>query len=87
MAGDALSLNSSDLRKRLSADVCASAEPQEERKTMTVPQPSPRRPKPLDAGVFQGEICSLRLHLAAEARRPRRYGPTPTQWHGSPPPT
>jgi hypothetical protein len=31
MARDARSLNSSDLRLRLSADVCASAEPQEER--------------------------------------------------------
>ena len=66
MARDALSLNFSDLRKRLSADACASAEPQEERKTMTVPQPSPRRPKPLDAAVFQPEIGSFRLHLAAE---------------------
>jgi integrase/recombinase XerD len=32
---------------------------------MNVPQPGPRRRKPLDAGVFQGEICSFRLHLAA----------------------
>jgi site-specific recombinase XerD len=68
MACDALSLNFSDLRKRLSADVCASAEPQEERKTMNVPQPGPRRRKPLDAGVFQGEIDSFRLHLAAEGK-------------------
>jgi hypothetical protein len=68
VARDALSVNFSDLRKRLSAYACASAEPQEERKTMTVPQPGPRRRKPLDAGVFQGEICSFRLHLAAEGK-------------------
>ena len=35
---------------------------------MTVPEPCPRRRKPLDAGVFQGEICSFRLHLAAEGK-------------------
>ena len=35
---------------------------------MTVPQPCPRRRKPLDAGVFQGEIGSFRLHLAAEGK-------------------
>jgi hypothetical protein len=58
----------SDLRKRSGADEFAVAEPQEERKTMTVPQPAPRRRKPLDAGVFQPEICSFRLHLAAEGK-------------------
>ena len=58
----------SDLRKRLSADACASAEPQEERKKMNVPQPCPRRRKPLDAGVFQPGIGSFRLHLAAEGK-------------------
>ena len=35
---------------------------------MTVSQPCPRRRKPLDAGVFQGEIGSFRLHLAAEGK-------------------
>jgi hypothetical protein len=33
---------------------------------MDVPQPRPRRRKPLDAGPFQPEIGSFRLHLAAE---------------------
>ena len=66
MALSALDLKFSDLRKRSGADVCAPAEPQEERKTMTVPQPRPRRRKPLDAGVFSPEIGSFRLHLAAE---------------------
>jgi hypothetical protein len=68
MARYALLLKFSDLRKRLSADVCATAEPQEERKTMTVPQPRPRRRKPLDAGLFAREIGSFRLHLAAEGK-------------------
>ena len=57
----------SDLRRRSSVDVCASAEPQEERKTMRVP----RRRKPLDAGPFWPEIGSFRLHLAAEGKAPK----------------
>ena len=68
MARYALLLKFSDLRKRLKADVCATAEPQEERKTMTIPQPRPRRRKPLDAGPFAAEIGSFRLHLAAEGK-------------------
>jgi site-specific recombinase XerD len=43
----------------------------EERITMTVPQPCPRRRKRLDAGVFQPEIGSFRLHLAAEGKAAR----------------
>ena len=35
---------------------------------MTVPQPRPRRRKPLDAGPFAPEIGSFRLHLAAEGK-------------------
>ena len=35
---------------------------------MTVPQPRPRLRKPLDAGLFQPEIGSFRLHLAAEGK-------------------
>jgi hypothetical protein len=35
---------------------------------MSVPQPRPRRRKPLDAGPFQPEIGSFRLHLAAEGK-------------------
>ena len=68
MALEASFLNFSDLRERSGTSACASAEPQEERKTMTVPQPRPRRRKPLDAWVFQPEICSFRLHLAAEGK-------------------
>src|ERR1039457_5436144 len=68
MALEAPLLNFSDLRKRSSAGTCASAEPQEERKTMSIPQPRPRRRKPLDAGPFQPEIGSFRLHLAAEGK-------------------
>ncbi|HUK68932.1 MAG TPA: hypothetical protein VLW50_09320, partial [Streptosporangiaceae bacterium] len=44
------------------------AEPQEERKMMTVPPPRPRRRKPLEAGPFAPEIGSFRLHLAAEGK-------------------
>ena len=35
---------------------------------MTVPQPRSRQPKLLDAGGFQPEIGSFRLHLAAEGK-------------------
>lgn len=68
MAPLALLFKFSDLRKRSGVDACAAAEPQEERKTMSIPQQRPRRRKPLDAGVFQPEIGSFRLHLAAEGK-------------------
>jgi hypothetical protein len=87
MALSALILRFSDLRKRSRADACTTAEPQEERKTMTIPPPRPRRRKPLDAGPFAPELGSFRLHLAAEGKAPRRCGPTPRPWPGSPPPT
>jgi hypothetical protein len=35
---------------------------------MTIPQPRPRRRKPLDAGPFAPEIGSFRLHQAAEGK-------------------
>jgi site-specific recombinase XerD len=38
---------------------------------MTIPQPRPRRRKPLDAGPFTPEIGSFRLHLAAEGKAPK----------------
>ena len=68
MALSALVVKFSDLRKRSRPDACATAGPQEERKTMTLPQPRPRRRKPLDAGPFAPEIGSFRLHLAAEGK-------------------
>ena len=71
MALRALVLKFSDMRKRSGADACASAEPQEERKTMPVQQPRPRRRKPLDAGPFAPEIGSFRLHLAAQGKAPK----------------
>ncbi len=71
MALSALILKLSDLRKRSGASTCASAELQEERKTMTIPQPRPRRRKPLDAGPFAPEIGSFRLYLAAEGKAPK----------------
>ncbi len=71
MALSALIVKFSDLRKRSRADACATAEPREERKPMTVPPPRPRRRKPLDAGPFAPEIGSFRLHLAAEGKAPK----------------
>jgi hypothetical protein len=35
---------------------------------MTAPESRPAQPKKLDAGVFQPEISSFRLHLAAEGK-------------------
>jgi site-specific recombinase XerD len=35
---------------------------------VTVPETRSRQPKPLDAGIFQPEISSFRLHLAAEGK-------------------
>ena len=40
----------------------------EKSKTMTAPKPRPRQSKQLDAGGFQAEISSFRLHLAAEGK-------------------
>ena len=68
MAVQGLFSRFSDLRRRSGVDTCASAEPQEERKTIDVPQPRPRRRKPLDAGPFQPEIGSFWLHLAAQGK-------------------
>jgi integrase len=68
MALSALIVKFSDRRKRSRTDACAPAEPQEERKTMILPQPRPRRRKPLDAGPFAPEIGSFRLHLTAEGK-------------------
>jgi hypothetical protein len=68
VALSALIVKFSDLRKRSGADACATAEPQEERKTMTDSSSRPRQRKPLDAGPFAPEIGSFRLHLAAEGK-------------------
>ena len=49
---------------------------------MSVPGPSSRQPKPLAAGVFQPEISSFRLCLAAEGKSGktvRMYGEA-VQW-------
>ena len=70
----------SHLRKRWPAESCNAADPREERKTMAVPEPRTRPRKQLDAGMFQPEIGSFRLHLAAEGKAPktvRTMGPVP----------
>ena len=58
----------SHLRERWPAGSCAAADPREERKTMAIAEPHSRPCKQLDAGVFQPEIGSFRLHLAAEGK-------------------
>jgi hypothetical protein len=40
-------------------------------KTMAVLRRCPRRPRQMDAGPFEAEVGSFRLHLAAEARPAR----------------
>lgn len=61
----------SHLRERWPAGSCAAADPREERKTMAIAEPHSRPCKQLDAGVFQPEIGSFRLHLAAEGKAPK----------------
>lgn len=46
---------------------------------MTAPKPRPRQSKHLDAGGFQPEISSFRLHLAAEGEGPQD-GPRSRLW-------
>ena len=68
MAETGLLIGVSDQRKRWPAESCAAARSREERQTMSVPGPCSRQPKPLAAGVFQPEIGSFRLCLAAEGK-------------------
>jgi hypothetical protein len=56
------------LRKRWPAESCAAAEPREERKTTAAPEPRSQPRKPLAVRVFQPEISSFRLHLAADGK-------------------
>ena len=88
MAADAVLLQTSDLRKRSAVNVCVTAEPQEERKTMTVGESRSRPRKQLDAGLFQPEIGSFRLHLAAEAKAAKtmRNYTEAVQWFAAAPP-
>jgi integrase/recombinase XerD len=46
----------------------ADGAPQEENHAMTAPRPLYRQPKQLDAGIFQAEINSFALRLAAEGK-------------------
>ena len=68
MSTTPLLLGVSDQRKRWPAESCAAAQPQEERQTMSVPGPCTRQRKALAAGVFQQELGSFRLCLAAEGK-------------------
>src|SRR6266704_5790802 len=49
---------------------------------MTAPRPRSRQPRQLDAGIFQAEIRSFRLHLAAEGKSAKtvRTYPEAVQW-------
>jgi Phage integrase, N-terminal SAM-like domain len=46
----------------------AGGAPREKRMTVTVPETRSGQPKQLDAGGFQPEVSSFRLHLAAEGK-------------------
>jgi hypothetical protein len=41
---------------------------------MTAPESASRKPRQLDAGSFQPEISSFRLHLAAEGKAAKTVG-------------
>jgi hypothetical protein len=49
---------------------------------MTAPRPRSRQPKQLDAGIFQAEISSFRLRLAAEDKTAKtiRTSTEAVQW-------
>jgi hypothetical protein len=68
MAKTAPLLRVSDQRKRGPAESCGTAGPRDERQIIGLGERRSRRPKPLAAGVFQPEIGSFRLALAAEAK-------------------
>ena len=72
----------SDQRKRWPAGSCAAVGSREERQTMNAGESRTRRRKPLAAGMFQPEISSFRLALAAEgkaAKTVRNYSEA-VQW-------
>jgi site-specific recombinase XerD len=68
MAQTAPVMKISDLRKRSGMDTCASAEPQEERKNYDGRATALPPAQAANAGPFQAEIGSFRLHLAAEGK-------------------
>ena len=52
---------------------------------MTAPRPRFRKPKQLDAGIFQAEISSFALRLAAEGKAAKtiRTYTEAVQWFGA----
>jgi len=68
VALSALIVKFSDLRETLTRGCVRYRGTAGREKTMTVPQPRPRRRKSLEAGPFAPEIGSFRLHLAAEGK-------------------
>lgn len=51
---------------------------------MTAPESASRKPRQLDAGSFQPEISSFRLHLAAEGKAAKTVGTYTEAVQGSP---
>jgi len=58
-------------RKRYFPDPVSRPDTADERKTTVTPQRHPPVPKQLDAGPFEAEVVSFRLHLAAEGKAGR----------------
>ena len=57
--------------ERRAAGRAATADPAEQRKTMTVLRRRSRQPRQLDAGPLATDISSFQLHLAAEGKSAR----------------
>ncbi|HEV3289145.1 MAG TPA: hypothetical protein VG123_09130, partial [Streptosporangiaceae bacterium] len=58
-------------RKSRIPDRLAVPDSGDESKIVAVPQRRPPQPKELDAGPFEAEVASFRLHLAAEGKSGR----------------
>jgi len=58
-------------RKRYFPDTVLMPDTADERKTIAAPLRHPPVPKQLDAGPFEAEVESFRLHLAAEGKAGR----------------
>ncbi len=71
MAFEAHPVTLSYPRKRYFPDTVSVADAADERKTTATPRRHSPVPKQLDAGPFEAEVNSFRLHLAAEGKAGR----------------
>jgi site-specific recombinase XerD len=71
MAFEAHPVTLSNLRKRYFPDTVSVPDTAVERKTIAAPRRHSPVPRQLDAGPFEAEVDSFRLHLAAEGRAGR----------------